>query len=455
MTEPKRTLPTVVIGAGPVGMTAAAHLLDRGLDPLVLEAGPTAGASLRSWGHVRLFSPWEYLVDPVAVRLLEVEGWATPDPAALPTGDELADGYVKPLAELPALRHRIRYDTRVVGVTKQGIDKLTDRGRENAPFEVIVEHGGRTERFLAHAVVDASGTWRSPNPLGSGGLLADGEAAAGDRITYGIPAVLGAARERYAGRRVAVVGSGHSALNAILELAELRAADPATTIAWVIRGVAAAPALGGGDADELPARGALGTRVAGLLRSGDLVLEAGFQTRAVELDGEHVALVDGDRRIEVDEVIACTGFRPDLGILAELRLALDDRVEAPRALAPMIDPNHHSCGTVAAHGADELRHPDDGVYIVGMKSYGRAPTFLLRTGYEQVRSVAAALAGDWEAARRVELTLPETGVCCVSDDGSSSCGGPAIAPPQGLIELTVVEDSCCAAPAPDEPATVA
>ena len=46
-----------------------------------------------------------------------------------------------------------------------------------------------------------------------------------------------------------------------------------------------------------------------------------------------------------------------------------------------------------------------------MKSYGRAPTFLLRTGYEQVRSVAAALAGDWEAARQVELVLPETGVC--------------------------------------------
>ena len=49
--------------------------------------------------------------------------------------------------------------------------------------------------------------------------------------------------------------------------------------------------------------------------------------------------------------------------------------------------------------------------MVGMKSYGRAPTFLLRTGYEQVRSVVAALAGDWESARRVQLVLPETGVC--------------------------------------------
>ncbi|SCF83810.1 hypothetical protein GA0115254_118614 [Streptomyces sp. Ncost-T10-10d] len=80
-------------------------------------------------------------------------------------------------------------------------------------------------------------------------------------------------------------------------------------------------------------------------------------------------------------------------------------------LAPLIDPNQHSCGTVYPHGAKELAHPEQDVYVVGMKSYGRAPTFLAMTGYEQVRSVAAALAGDNEAAERVELTLPETGVC--------------------------------------------
>ena len=122
-------------------------------------------------------------------------------------------------------------------------------------------------------------------------------------------------------------------------------------------------------------------------------------------------LADGERELVADEVIAATGFRPDLTLLGELRLDLDDRVEAARALAPLIDPNLHSCGSVPPHGVDELSHPDAGVYMVGMKSYGRAPTFLLRTGYEQVRSVVAALAGDWEAARRVELVLPETGVC--------------------------------------------
>jgi hypothetical protein len=71
----------------------------------------------------------------------------------------------------------------------------------------------------------------------------------------------------------------------------------------------------------------------------------------------------------------------------------------------------HSCGSVPPHGEAELRHPEAGFYVVGMKSYGRAPTFLMLTGYEQVRSVVAAIAGDMEAARNVELVLPATGVC--------------------------------------------
>ena len=148
-----------------------------------------------------------------------------------------------------------------------------------------------------------------------------------------------------------------------------------------------------------------------LVEDGAVELVTTFQTEGVGADGERLTVVDGARRIVADEVIAATGFRPDLTVLGELRLDLDDRVEAPRALAPLIDPNIHSCGSVSPHGVDELSHPEAGVYVVGMKSYGRAPTFLLRTGYEQVRSVVAALAGDWESARQVELVLPETGVC--------------------------------------------
>jgi hypothetical protein len=422
-------LPVAVIGAGPVGLAAAAALVSRGIEPAVFEAGGSVGASVREWGHVRVFSPWEFNVDPTAAELLVAAGWQAPSDAAYPTGDELVERYLEPLAQLPGIAARLHLNARVVGVTRAGIDKLKDAGRDDAPFELILEHDGAERRRLVRAVIDASGTWTRPNPLGAGGLPAPGERAHGDRIAFGIPDVLGAARARYAGRRVLVVGSGHSAFNAILDLVALRDSEPATEIVWAIRGLAGDRSYGGGEDDQLPARGALGAAVRSLVGEGSVDLVGGFQTRSVAAVDGRLVLADGERRLVADQVIAATGFRPDLDLLRELRLDLDDRVEAPRALAPLIDPNLHSCGSVPPHGVDELSHPDAGVYVVGMKSYGRAPTFLLRTGYEQVRSVVAALAGDWESARSVELALPETGVCSSDRSASSAaacCGSPLI-----------------------------
>ncbi|MDA0169081.1 FAD-dependent oxidoreductase [Solirubrobacter taibaiensis] len=407
-TNPERV---AVIGAGPVGLAAAAHLLARGLQPLVFEAGDEVGASVRAWGHVRVFSPWEFNTDPAAVELLERHGWTAPEQTGYPTGDEIVERYLEPLAATPEIAPTLYLGARVVGVTRAGIDKLKDAGRETAPFELVVDEQGTERRYLADAVIDASGTWTRPNPLGAGGLPAAGERAHAERISYGIPDVLGSARARYAGRRVLVVGSGHSAFNAILDLVALRDSEPATQIVWAIRGGAPGRKYGGGGDDQLPARGALGSAVRDLVSDGSVALAAEFQTRAISARDGKLVLADGGRELVADEVIAATGFRPDLALLGELRLDLDDRVEAARALAPLIDPNLHSCGSVPPHGVDELSHPDAGVYMVGMKSYGRAPTFLLRTGYEQARSVVAALAGDWEAARNVELVLPETGVC--------------------------------------------
>ena len=272
-------------------------------------------------------------------------------------------------------------------------------------------------------------------------MPAAGERSHARRIAYGIPDVLGDDRPRYAGKRVLVVGSGHSAFNAILDLVALRSSEPRTEIVWAIRGGAPGRKYGGGADDELPARGALGAAVRELVADGSVELVGGFQTRELlELDGR-LALVGGERVIAADEVIAATGFRPDLQMLGELRLDLDDRVEATRALAPLIDPNVHSCGSVPPHGVDELSHPEAGVYMVGMKSYGRAPTFLLRTGYEQVRSVAAALAGDWESARQVDFVLPETGVCNRPDaqaraSASACCGSGS--PHSDLVQIDAV-----------------
>jgi hypothetical protein len=404
-------LPVAVIGAGPVGLAAAAHLTVRGIEPVIFEAGDRVGATVREWGHVRVFSPWSYNVDPVAADLLDAHGWSAPAPGGYPTGDDIATSYLEPLAAVPGIAESLHLGARVVSVTRYGVDKLKDAGRDETPFQLVVEEQGEERRYLARAVIDASGTWTRPNPLGAGGVPAVGERRNADRITYGIPDVLGTARARYAGRRVLVVGSGHSAFNAILDLVALRESEPATEIVWAIRGGAPDRSYGGGGDDQLPARGALGASIRALVADGSVELAAGFHTRSIASEGGRLVIGDGGRTLITDEVIAATGFRPDLDLLRELRLDLDDRVEASRALAPLIDPNLHSCGSVPPHGVDELAHPDAGVYVVGMKSYGRAPTFLLRTGYEQVRSIVAALAGDWESARNVELVLPETGVC--------------------------------------------
>jgi hypothetical protein len=425
-------LPVAVIGAGPVGLAAAAQLTARGIEPVIFEAGDAVGASVREWGHVRVFSPWEYNLDPVAAELLERQGWSAPADDAYPTGDEIADRYLEPLAMVSGIAESLHLRARVVSVTRFGIDKLKDDGREDAPFQLVVEQDGVERRYLARAVIDASGTWTRPNPLGAGGLPAPGEREHADQISYGIPDVLDGARARYAGRRVLVVGSGHSAFNAILDLVALRDSEPATEIVWAIRGQAPDRSYGGGGDDQLPARGALGASVRRLVADGAIELVPGFHVRTIATEDDRLVVDDGERRVVADKVIAATGFRPDLDLLRELRLDLDDRVEAARALAPLIDPNLHSCGSVPPHGVDELSHPDAGVYVVGMKSYGRAPTFLLRTGYEQVRSIVAALAGDWESARSVELVLPETGVCSASrtpEAPTAACCG------DGLVEI--------------------
>ncbi|KAF2778382.1 NAD(P)-binding domain-containing protein [Streptomyces sp. OM5714] len=439
-------LPVIVVGAGPVGLAAATHLIERGIEPLVLEAGDEAGAAVREWSHVRLFSTWGEVVDPAAEKLLASTGWTRPDPATYPSGGEWAERYLRPLAD--ALGDKVRTGAAVTGVSRAGRDRIVDADREQQPFVVHVEYAdGREERVLARAVIDASGTWTTPSPAGGSGLPALGEKAAADRITYRVPDLDDpAVRARYAGRRTAVIGSGASAFTALAYLAELaESADGAGTRGlWVLRRGISASTFGGGTADQLPARGALGLAAKAAVDKGHADAVTGFRTEAFErdADGRLVLVGEDGRRLEpVDEAIVLTGFRPDLSFLDELRLSLDERLQAPVALAPLIDPNQHSCGTVYPHGHRELSHPEQGVYLVGMKSYGRAPTFLAMTGYEQVRSVAAAIAGDLDAADRVELTLPETGVCggaglFDTPDAQPAGGGCCAAPEPQLVQLT-------------------
>lgn len=421
------TLPVVIIGAGPIGLAAAAHLVERGIDFVVYESGDQIAASVRSWGHTRLFSPWKHLVDPASVRLLTAaQGWEIPDPERAPTGAELVEEYVAPLAALPEISSRVRLGVEVLGVTKEGMDRTRTRGRAATPFSVRIRTAsGLVEDVAGRAVIDASGTYLSPNSLSSSGLVLRGMADIADAVTPALPDVLGRERARFAGRHTTVVGAGHSAANTLLGLAELARQEPRTTVTWLIRNAHAVRVSSSAD-DELADRARLGGRVERAVADGRITVVDGFEIIRARRYGDHVELI-GHRRGEVashitDVVVNATGFRPNLEMLREIRLELDEIIEAPRRLAPLIDPNVHSCGTVEPHGFRELTHPEQGFFIVGMKSYGRAPTFLLATGYEQVRSVTAWLAGDAVSASNVELVLPATGVCSTNlGDGASNC----------------------------------
>lgn len=445
------TLPVAIVGGGPVGLAAAAHLLARGQEPLILEAGPRVAHAVRQWSHVRMFSPWEFNVDRAAQAMLDAAGWQRPDKDELPTGGELVARYLEPLAELPAIRARLKLNTRVTAIARKDMDKVRSKGRETRPFVLRVLNGTGGERSIeARAVIDASGTWFAPNPAGADGLPAIGERDAAKRIAYGIPEILGAARQRYEGRATMVIGSGHSALNALLDLAALKESAPATRILWALRKDRVEDAFGGEEADQLAARGALGSAARHLVESGAVEVLTPFRVRRIEqgccglkVTGDHAGT---ERQVAADEAIVATGFRPDLSFLGELRLTLDPGLESSGTLGPLIDPNLHSCGTVSPHGALELAHAEPDFYIAGMKSYGRAPTFLLATGHEQVRSIAAALTGDMAAAKRVELALPETGVCVTRPRGATkaetSCCGPAKA-------AQTASTSCCGSGAGD------
>ena len=415
----------IVIGAGPVGLAAAAHLIAQKLNPIVLEKGKHAGHAVSQWGHVKLFSPWKYVFDKQVLTLLDKTDWLAPENDGLPTGKSIVDDYLTPASKTAELASVIRYNSEVIAVSKQGHAKSSSTNRSDARYSVHVRTGnGDINIMYAHAVIDASGTWGYPNPIGLDGLPVPGEIENKSSIVYGIENALGQAQSLYAGKHTLVLGGGHSAINVALDLLTLQQQYPATKITWGLRTNKLEKLLGGGINDELPARGKLGLAAKEAVDKEQLSLLAPFEITRIDKAADKLKITaiieNSTSTFHVDRIIVAAGFRPNLDMLRELRLSIDDIVEAPKELAPLIDPNLHSCGSVPPHGFSELSHPDDNFFIVGMKAYGRAPTFLMLTGYEQVRSIAAKLAGDLESAKRVELVLPKTGVCSSKKGTTSS-----------------------------------
>lgn len=421
-----RLLPVAIIGGGPVGLAAAAHLVSKGESFVLFESANEVAGNIKQWSHVRLFSPWQFNVDKAARKLLEFHSWKLPKDDQLPTGGELVDYYLEPLSNLPEIKPYIHYNAKVVAVSRKGLSKVKTAGREKLPFTLHVVQDNKRIVFEAKAVIDASGTWASPNPAISEGVWTDEEMMLNKQITYGIPDVLGTHRNRYSGKKVLVVGSGHSAINALLDLQVLKEQVPSTVIVWVIRKSNVRDVYGGQENDSLRERGELGIRLQNLVDAGLVEVYTSLHIESFKKEADRITVLGrmNEQSIHIqgiDEVISNTGSRPDMNFLREVRTDMDSSIESVNALAPLIDPNVHSCGTVRPHGEKELRQPEQNFYIAGSKSYGRAPTFLMATGYEQVRSIVAALTGDWAAAEKVELELPETGVCST---GAQKCCGP-------------------------------
>ncbi len=418
----QKSLPIAIIGAGPVGLAAAAHLAVKNEPFFIIEAGPRVGNHILQWGHVRLFSSWKFNIDKMARQLLNESGWNEPNMTHLPLGNDIVEDYLIPLSNVPTIKPFLYLNTKVVAISKKGLDKMKTANRKTQPFVVYVEKDGRTERLEARAIIDATGTWGKPNPVNADNIWTKEEENLNTHIAYKIPDINGKDRLKFANKHVAVVGGGHSAINTILELATLEKVQ----ISWILRKRRVEEAYGGETLDALPARGQLGSRIHELVDQGKVRVYTPFLIQHISQDNQGIQLtgtVHNELKVieGIDEIIANTGSRPDFSFLREIRLDIDPATESVTKLAPLIDPNVHSCGTVRPHGEIELRQPENNFYMVGMKSYGRAPTFLMATGYEQVRSVVAHLTGDEDGAKRVELELPETGVCSTNLKGKSSC----------------------------------
>ncbi len=419
-------LPIAIIGGGPIGLAAAAHLVNNNQEFILFEAGDSVGANILTWGHVKMFSPWEYNIDQEAEKLLIKYGVVVPDKTDVPTGKQLVENYLRPLSEISELREHIHLGTKVISIGRKGLDKMKNAKRNDYPFSIQLNERGLFKIYEAKAVIDASGTWQNPNPAGSGGVFAIGEKENNEHFFYGMPNVNGTLIKRYANKTVLVVGGGHSAIGTVLALSELQKKFPDTRIHWLLRKKNISDVYGGQEADGFKARGELGIRIEKLVNTGNIEIHTPVLINQFEGHGGRLTVKGSKNDKEfllndIDEVICNSGSRPDFSFLREVRFEADASVESVPALAELIDPNIHSCGTVRPHGEAELRQREKDFYIVGAKSYGRAPTFLMATGYEQIRSIVAYMNGDYIAAKDVRLELPETGVCSSGIEGEFCC----------------------------------
>lgn len=406
-----------ILGAGPVGIEAALEASRYRFRVVVYDAG-RVGEHLRRFAHVRLFTPFGMNSTALGRETLRGAGAALPEDGALLTAGALVEDYLEPLARALAPAVAVREHRRVTHVGREGTSKgsTPTRGaiaRGSLPFLLRVEGaGGGVDYERADFVIDATGVYGSPGDLGPGGLPAAGQESLGGALDRHIPDLRDAARDRYAGRRVLLLGSGHSAATALLELEALAGQGAAAEVHWIHRD--RQPWFRELSPDPLPARRELARHANAVARSAPWLKRhpgaevAGFAPRKNGAVTAFVSENGSECRLMVDRVLALVGYRPDLAMTRELRVHHCYESEGPMKLAAAIqaaDGGSGDCLAQVAHGPASLETPEPGFCVIGAKSYGRRPDFLLSVGHQQARDAVALIA---VARARSAGTMSET-----------------------------------------------
>jgi thioredoxin reductase len=375
----------IVIGAGPMGLEAALLAHEAGFEVTVLEKG-RIGDALFKWSTTRFFSPFGMNVSERTKRVLRNDA---PKDDTLMSGEEHARVLVR-LAERAPLEGTIMTGHRVIAVGRARMTRTempSHPVRAERAFRVIAEKDGQEVAFEADAVLDASGVYDQPLSTGAGGLWAHGERKLGPRIIRQL-GQLDSALPKLEGKRVLLVGHGHSAANA---LARLMSAGPAR-LTWAVRTPNKRPCVEIAD-DPLSERRDVVARANQLAEAPPSTLSIERRAHVESIEAERDGLLvkmTGDRSVNVDEIVSLTGYRPDLSFLSELSIEISPVSEGAdrlhRALAHVAD-----CLSVPKLGPKDLASGEPGFHLVGIKSYGRLPTFLLKNGIAQLESMIAAL----------------------------------------------------------------
>ncbi len=396
-----------IIGAGPIGLEAALYARLRDFEVVIVEKGAVA-ENVRSWGHVRLFSPF-------GINSSEWGRGALPEvdlPASdsLLTGFEFFEQYLHPLSQHSHLQGCIQENTRVLTIGKRHLwkgDAIGSRARLEAPFMLLTESAQNGEQVVeADFVLDCSGTFGNHNWLGDGGVPAIGERQLSERIDYCLPNITGQDRSRFAGRRTLVVGSGYSAATAIVALGSLHEQDDDTEVFWMTRKTGETP-LSSIEEDTLCGRADLTAKAnelasnaaskinwlpASYVREIDSGSDGDIQV-TIEINAEQGG--SDCKVLAVDNVIANVGYHPDRSLYGELQIHECYASQGPMKLAAaLMGETSSDCMTQSSPGTDTLKNPEPGFYILGAKSYGRDSRFLLRIGLEQIQSAFELIAAE-------------------------------------------------------------